>query len=304
MYKTKKSMYNDIIILLVKREEIMSTRRILFSWLVLLMSLGSLDASTEEDVFVIGVDPNILIQNIAGEEISIARTDSRRGDPNNLIRDAVTWHKVSVARKNPVRRGLNFILLKNNDVVGSMRIGVFADNKSAVEKFEEYLVYTSVGPDKDLSDELGNKAVGWGMNQVVFVRDNVAVAFNMRLDKLIPTGVSPDVVMTMAKGIDEALANGFHGVHRASVLRMPRISEVEVPKEIFAGTKTEVKIHITLPKDVNGDSEVGITRLLRYCTPTIESEGRKDVCYEITYVTPNCVVTSKQVVLTITNKGN
>ncbi|MCF7954701.1 MAG: BspA family leucine-rich repeat surface protein [Phycisphaerae bacterium] len=270
----------------------------------------TINSRSEEKGVVTGVNPNALMQTIAGKEMSIARSDGMRGhwsnpiiDPNNLIRDAIIWDERTVGRNSGARRaGHRFALLKNNGVVGQLIIGVFADNKSAVEKFEGSL--TSVGPDKNLSKEIGNRARGWTTQRIDFVRDNVYVSFHLFKDRLIPAGLSPDLVMTMAKKIDEALVNGSGGVSRASVFPMPRILEVDVPEKIFAGSKNEAKVHIALPRGVNADSEVEIIRSLQHRAPNIGSENRKELTYEITYITPNCVVTSKQVVMTIINKEN
>ena len=270
----------------------MSTRIILSLCLVLLMSPESLHASAKKPQFIIGVDVNRLLHEVFGKETSI----SRRGTG---------------------RRGVSYSLMKNNKSIGGIEIGVFSDQTSATNIFEEHLLYTSMGPNRNLSKELGDKAFGWwgererGFRRILLVRDNVVISVYM-------PEMSSDIVMALAKAIDSALIEGTYGVCRRAIVRLPRIMKVQAQEEILAGTTVEVKVHVAVPEAVIGDSlgfvdrmgveirsgvpiinrhrEVEIIRTLEYHVPRVLPEPEK-VSFEACYATPGCLIASKKFTL-------
>ena len=204
------------------------------------------------------------------------------------------------------RRGVRYKLREGHDGMGFIVIGVFADRQAALKIFDEHLTFTSVGPDKNLNGEIGNKAVAW-RRRVLFVRDNVVVS-------LYFTRWSGDIERAAA-AIDSSLAAGGRGVRRGETVIVPKIKDVEIPREIEAGVKAPVKIVVVLPQEGLGDvlsfadrygvatmgpvladpsGEVEIVRTAQWYTPRFGGPARSIwVCY----ATADCVVVSKEVKL-------
>jgi len=252
-----------------------------------------LDVETTE--FITSVNFNRLIRDLMGEGIFIARVDNVVGEDISVARmsNYVVGEEISIAPQNNIRRGgPSGVVLKNSQAIGKVQIGVFSDQKRALEIFEEHLVYTSTGPGMDLSGELGNKAFGWSRDRILFTRDN-AVVFVV---------LPKELCMSLSKAIDCALAEGAVGVERGAAIRMPRILKVEAPEKIFAGMEVDIKIHVAVPEDMNVDSEVGIVRALRCRMPQIKAESQT-VDFEVCYATPGCVMASRKFTLDIVQKS-
>lgn len=276
----------------------MSTRIILSLSLFIAIFPVSMEASAEKS-HVVGVDVDKLIFHALGE-------------------------KITPVRQSVGRRGVSYMLMKNNKSVGGVTIGVFSDQTSATNIFQKHLLYTSMGPNRNLSEELGDKVFGWwgereqGFGRILFVRDNVAVSIYLRLDVLIPTGMYSDISMTTAKAIDGALIEGTYGVCRGAIVRLPHILKVQAQEELLAGTQVDIKVYVAVPEVMNDDSlgfvdqkgaeitsgvpiidkkrEVEIVRTLRYRVPVIVGKP-ETVGFEICYATRCCVMASKKFTL-------
>jgi len=254
------------------------------------MLLEPVHATGKKGSFVIGVDVDTLIYNVLGREISITR------------------HGIG-------RRGVFYLLVKDGLSIGTITLGIFSGKKAAFKVFNEHLTYTSMGPSDNLSKELGNKSFGWGKSRILFVRDNAVVSLSMRLDLLHQADLPLDTVLTTAKAIDGALAEGARGVQRSMTVRMPCILEVEAPEVILAGREVNIKIHVAVPEDTIGDclgfvdrmgaeirsnvpitdkqKEVKIIRNLRFAVPRISNESEK-MSFEVCYATSGCIIVSNK----------
>jgi hypothetical protein len=260
----------------------MSTRIIVSLWLVTAIFPVSMEASAEKS-HIVGVDVNKLIYHALGE-------------------------KIIPVRQSVGRRGVSYMLMKNSESVGTIMIGIFSDRKSAIEIFEEHLEYTSMGPDKNLSEELGNQAFSWGMRRILFARDNAVVSV------VLPK----DLCLNVSKAIDRLLVEGAQGVAKDAIIHMPRILKVQAQEELLAGTQVDIKVYVAVPEVMNDDSlgfvdqkgaeitsgvpiidkkrEVEIVRTLRYRVPVIVGKP-ETVGFEICYATRGCVIASKKITL-------
>jgi len=114
--------------------------------------------------------------------------------------------------------GVRFSLDRDNERVGSVRIGIFSDNAKVYSTLDEVLLRSSVGPDRDLSGEIGNKAVAWQQKRVLFSRDNVLI------DLWLPESETQRVAIQL----DSLLLKGGAGVARDSVVEVPKLLDVEM----------------------------------------------------------------------------
>lgn len=277
----------------------MSTRIILFLCLALLTSPESLHASAKKAELITGVDLNRLMDGLVEKEVSIVRHGLRR-------------------------RGVSYLLMKNNKSIGTATVGVFGDPNEALSIFRDHLLRTSVRPKETLSDDLGNRSVRWwtdrleGFTRILFMRDNAVVDVHLFLDRFIEIGGAASATMNIAKAIDDALIEGTRGVHRAPTVHMPRILKVQTHEEILTGTTVEIKVHVVVPESIIGDSfgfvdrmgaeirsgvpvinrhrEVEIIRTLEYHVPRVLPEPEK-VSFEACYATPGCLIASKRFTL-------
>ena len=114
--------------------------------------------------------------------------------------------------------GVRFSLDRNKKRVGFVRIGIFSDKAKASSMLDEVLLFSPVGPDRDLSGRIGNKGVAWQQRRVLFYRDNVLI--DLWLPELETEGV--------AVQLDAVLSKGGAGVNRDSVVEVPRLLDVEM----------------------------------------------------------------------------
>ncbi len=189
---------------------------------------------------------------------------------------------------------------------GSIQIGVFPDPNSAIKIFAEYILHTSIGPNKNISKEVGDVSAGWwdehhnGFRRILFIRDNVVVNVSIFLEKFIDTGGSASVTMEIAKAIDTPLAQGTLGVQRGSILKVPRFSKIEIPTKLQAQTKVEAGVRLFVPETPQDPNsrEIEIEKKVPFRAPIV-NESETQVTFEVTYITAGCVVTSEQVTLSI-----
>lgn len=280
-----------------------------------IISLSPESQITPEKELVTSVNSNMLICSIAEKYgIGIIRSAPGPGGFRPIKKTDPPNESISILPKlnNLERHGARFTLMKNEKAVGMVQIGVFNDPNAALKMYTDHMLYTSIGPNRNLSGDIGNKSAGWwdvrnqGFKRILFTRDNVVVSIHLFSKELISTGLSRDVTMNIAKAIDTALAEGTLGVLRYKVLKTPRILAVNMPTNVTARTKVEAQIHIAVQDDPqNKDSkETEILRTIQFSAPAVSADDKtkpeKNVMYEMTYITAGCVVSSKQVVLTLT----
>jgi len=287
----------------------MKFKIISFCVLVLQFIPCHLAASEVQTKIVTAINTNRLICSII-EKYNIT-VHQYRHEAEYLSIDSNTplTENISIVQeRNLERLGRRYLLRKSGDWIGSIQIGLFSDQKdSAAKIFKYHIRHTSMGPNKDITAKLGDKAVGWweesnkGFGRILFIRDNVVVNVSLSLRKLIPMGISGETTMEIAKAIDTALGEGTMGVRRGKVLKVPRILAVETPKEIFARSKIEAKVHVAIPENPQDkdSKEIEIRRTLPlyvpFVSPDEKSEDKKTFTYEVTYITPGCVVTSQKI---------
>lgn len=167
------------------------TRAVLVITICALMFGSYAAGDNEVNRVVKSVVPEVLLANVLG------------ADP----------HYVGLSRW-----GVRFSLDRNEQKVGFVTIGVFSDSAKAREMFDEALLFSPAGPDRDLSAKIGNKAVAWQQKRVLFSRDNVLI------DLWLPESETQRVAIQL----DSLLLKGGAGVARDSVVEVPRLLDVEM----------------------------------------------------------------------------
>jgi hypothetical protein len=76
---------------------------------------------------------------------------------------------------------------------------------------------------------------------------------------------------------------------------------IEMPSKIPARTKVEAKVRISVPENPQDkdSKEKEVVHTIPFHVPSVDAPDNK-ITYEVTYITAGCVVTSKQVALTVT----
>jgi hypothetical protein len=218
-----------------------------------------------------------------------------------LDKDATPSETISIVRDQDIEaRGRLYCFMKDDTGAGHVQLGVFSDHKSALAIFEAHLKHTSVGPDENLTAELGTKAVAWSVReegqhlaQVLFVRDNVVVRIDIPAPGFAESGGSTRVITKLASTIDCALVNGALGVQRGTTLKVPQIVAVDPLNSVPAHSKVTAKAHISVPENPQ-DRDSKYVELVRDLAFYPRGVG---VPYHITYITPGCVVASKVVTM-------
>lgn len=230
-------------------------------------------------------------------------------DAHELMR-ATFGAGLELSTPKVARRGLRYILMKHGRPLGGVVIGVFSDRESAIAALEEHVTYTSVGPDEDLSGELGEKSVAWGATRGIFQRDNAVIALSLRGERVQP----------YAKAIDEALMNGGQGVRRGKHVLMPRIVDVDCPEKVLLGARVKVRVRVLVPQEAFGDylafadrrgiptgylvpvdlkRQIEVVRTFQYNAPRgTDQAGQKT--FWVCYATARSVVVSRRVHITVT----
>lgn len=120
---------------------------------------------------------------------------------------------VSLPDRRAQCRGILVSLIQDEKTVGAIQIGVFENSSAAMVAFKDHMMFTSVSPNKNISDVLGDKAVAW-KKRVVFVRDNVTVSLSW----------DSAVVLKKAQAIDALLRQGGAGVVRGNEASVPQFA--------------------------------------------------------------------------------
>jgi hypothetical protein len=231
--------------------------------------------------FVAAVDLEQLVAKATGPEASILQKDVGEGGVSCLLaRQADQWRD-------------------------SIRIGVFAGRAEAQVAQRRTIDMVSAGPTDRLDGSIGNGVVACWKSQasyrLLWTRDNVLVDLCAR---------TPGA-FSVAKYIDQALADGRHGAHRGAVVPVPEIVEISVPEDAKPDTETILTIRIKLPAGANGDilaltggtgvPQEGLGLLvspnasspeLIYRIPYRFRVAQKDAW--VTYATSGCVVVSRK----------
>lgn len=288
--------------------------RMICGWMFIsACAVGCSSASEGEKTIVTQINANRLLCTVGA--LIDANVVMLRPEAENLPLDKETppSDTVTIIRAHDVeRRGRRYGFIRDGTWSGDVQLGVFSDPNSALAIFEDHLLHTSVGPDKNFTAEYGTRAVGWShrregqdLTRILFVRENVVVSVYLALWRLMPVGVSSETTLAIAKTIDGALVNGALGVRRGKTLKVPRIVGVETVGTISERAKLTARVRVAVaenPQDKDS-KEIEVVRTLPFYTPGLNPEDRakpeSKVTYHVTYITAGCVVTSKQMTVTI-----
>jgi hypothetical protein len=197
--------------------------------------------------------------------------------------------------------------MKNSSEVGTVQMGVFADANEALRAFREHLRHASVRPKDTRGESLGSKSVGWWddkrmcFRRVLLMRDNTVVDVYLFLERFIEMGGSGNATMHIAKAIDVALTSDALVVQRGRALKVPRILSIETTGAISEKATLTARIRVAVPENPQeeGSKEVEIVRTIPFDVPNLSPEDKakseKRISYQVTYITPGCVVVSKEV---------
>jgi hypothetical protein len=217
--------------------------------------------------------------------------------------DTAPSETISIIRDQDIEaRGRLYWLMKDGRRAGRVQLGVFSDHASAWAIFQAHLSHTSMGPDKNLTAEFGTKAVAWSVREegqhlgrVLFVRDNVVVSIDIPAPWFAESGGSTKVITKLASIIDGALVDGTLGVRRGKALKVPRIMGVEPLNRVPVHAKATAHIHISTPENPQGRGSK-YAEIVRDFAFYPSGAG---VPYHVTYITPGCVVASKEVTIAV-----
>jgi len=275
--------------------------------------MASNQSPTKE--LITGLNPHMLICSIAEEyEMIVVRCDPSLEGFRTVNKNDPPIESISVVMKssNLERWGPRFSLMKNEETVGILQLGVFPDPNSASETYMDHIFHTSLGPNRDLTNEFGNQSAGWwngqldGFTRILFIRDNVVVNISLYLKNIINMGGSANIITEIAGALDLALTEGTLGVQRGAVINVPRILVIEIPAENPARTKVEATVHIAIAEDPNdpNSTEIEIFLIVPFYVPSTGSENQPmQLAYELIYITPNCVVASQEIMVTVTPRS-
>jgi hypothetical protein len=228
----------------------------------------------------------------------------RRGQPSETV---------TITREHNIEsRGRRYRFVRDHEGVGGVQLGVFPDPDTASKIFKDHLRHTSMGPDKDLTPELGERALRWSFRgegkdliRILFIRDNVVVSIHVFSRHGVPKGGTTETIMALSRAIDAALASGTRGVQRGNTLRTPRVTAIEFPADTPERTSLTARIRVVIPENPEDKDgrEVEVVRSLPFYTPGLSAENKAKpehtVTYYVTYVTPGCVIASRDVTITL-----
>jgi hypothetical protein len=242
-------------------------------------------AAQEAPRLVVGVDAARLARAVFGEDVELSMPEVERS-------------------------GIQYGVRAGGQRIGVIAIGVHTGPQAAIAAMEDCLFGISVGPDRDLSGEIGDRAVAFGSRRIVFARDNVFVSLSASEERLW-RGV---------RAIDGYIVNGGAGVRRGTALRLPRVLSVDVPQAIPIGTKAAIRVHVAVPDDANADrlaiadsrgietadfvpsplpGEVEVVQAFTYSVPNDPAQvGDKE--FWVCYATAGCIVVSQKVSIRVT----
>jgi hypothetical protein len=159
-----------------------------------------------------------------------------------------------------------------------------------------------MGPDKNLTAELGTKAVAWSVREegqhlgrVLFVRDNVVVSIDIPAPWFAESGGSTKVITKLASTIDGALVNGTLGVQRGKTLKVPVIAEVTPLSSVPAPGAATAQVRIRVPEN----SQDRNSKYIEIVRDVPFYPGGVGASYHVTYITPGCVVASKAITMDV-----
>lgn len=158
--------------------------------------------------------------------------------------------------------GVNYFISKNeNHGEGTVRIAVFESIEKTRKVFDDKIWSISVGPDRDLSGEIGQQGVMW-KTHLIFIRDNVFAEIIFHENEL----------ELAAKELDSALVSKVSGVNVGNAVNLPVIKDIDIVNDV--------------PRAYVESNIVGFTVLVdRFGAECHES--RIDAVY---FITDGCVV--------------
>ncbi len=200
----------------------------------------------------------------------------------------------------------------SGQITETVQCGIYSEPNEALRIFQDRLKQAVVSP-RDIDERPpGQQSAGWwnedygDFERVLFVRDNIVADL-----RLLPGGVhSYRSAKEMASALDGALTDtgrveyGIEGdTRRANQVQIPRIVAVEMPSEAVAGSTIEAKAHIVVraaqDDQAPASKDVEITRAVRFIVPAAPGESGGQMAFELTYITADCRVASRKVILTV-----
>jgi hypothetical protein len=270
-------------------------------------------ASGSARAVVVDINANKLLSTVSEQLSANLVIKVPQGGLLPVNKDAAPSETISIVRDQDIEaRGRLYWFMKDDRRAGQVQLGVFSDHESALAIFEAHLKHTSMGPDKNLTAEFGTNAVAWSVREegqhlgrILFVRDNVVVSINIPAPGFAESGGSTKVITKLASTIDGALVNGTLGVQRGKTLRVPRIVGLEPARAVPARATIPGQVRISVPQNPLDESSsyTEIVRSHPFHTPRVDShakpEGQEEVTYHVTYITPGCVVASKEICVVV-----
>jgi len=280
--------------------------RILIMLIVMLLTRVEATENEDPNNLVSGISANQLLGNVMGPH-GLLLAQRKVGSTTLVKKEDPDIEDLSLDIKdNLMRRGRRYELIKDDFTVGSVQIGVFIDPNEAYKIFSDHILHTSMGPNKNLRTELTENSVGWwdeklkGYWRILFVRDNTVVNISLFLKRYIDLRGEARSTLEIAKAIDASLLEGSHGVKRGSVVRVPRILAVEKPQRIQGGAETQLTVQILVPRALDKGGDYEIARPIQFQAPKVKD--KKTLEYEISYITPDCVVVSERISVVVEAK--
>lgn len=264
-------------------------------WAMLCIPLST--GAAEEQTVVSGVDGKRLLETTVWESGQVKLSAALLPSPDSLPREVDGVVKVidTTATQDAVfASGLVYLLSRDGQSVGDLRLGVFGDAQSAKDNFHGQLRYTSLPADEKLSGQIGDLAAAWrhpdvGIVRILFCRENVTVSLGIDLWR--HGQQAPDLVVTTAKAIDKALLEALHGVKRGK--SVPQASVMAAESVGKKGRNTQMRLRLVVPRADGAGREAQVERWLQG-SPQAEAQGN-GITATVIHVSGDCVVTSRQV---------
>jgi hypothetical protein len=262
---------------------------------------------------VTDVNANKLLSVLAEQLGANVVLKTPQGGRLPVTKETAPSETISIVRDDDFEtRGRLYWFMQDDTLAGQVQLGVFSDHKAALAIFEAHLKHTSMGPDQNLTAELGTKAVAWSVREegqhlkrVLFVRDNVVVSIAIPAPSFAESGGSTKVITKLVSTVDGALINGTLGVQRGKTLRVPRIVGLEPAGAVPARATIPGQVRISVPQNPQ-DKDSSYTEIVRshpFHTPRVDPhakpEGQEKVTYHVTYITPGCVVASRVITIDV-----
>ena len=270
--------------------------------------LPRVSAPPAKEGIITGLNPNILIGTLAKEHgFSVKRDKTGWGQAEPVREGELPGESLSLVKApNLERWGPKFMLRKEDDLIGGLQIGVFADPNTAALMFVDQIHHTSVGPNWRFGSELGDEAVGWwngnrlGLGRILLRRSNVVASINVLAPGAGKMMVPMDTALALALRLDLALKSGSDGVHRGTNIAIPRILAVKTPKAPIPHRVQHAQVRIALPTSAPAErpEEREVVHDVPFHPPLAVDDRvlpESALRWELVHITADCVVSSQLV---------